>query len=175
MEGHSGTLTQVFYSLEFWALVLNFILLLAIFWRMGRKPLIAFLETRRALIQSSLQEAARIKADAEAKHAEYTKRLGDLDHALASLRAEMIQAGELERDRIVADAEGKAARMRQETQFLIEQRLKQLRIDLIQETVEAAISKAASVLAESTAAEQQKSAQHYLDQLSKIQPEGQEN
>ena len=39
---------------------------------------------------------------------------------------EMIKAGEAERDRIVAQAEEKAARMRKDTNFLIEQQIKQL-------------------------------------------------
>ncbi len=172
MTSHGADISHVLHSLPFWSLVLNFTLLLIVFVRMGRKPLLSFLQSRRETIQASLNEAAQIKAEAEAKHAEYTERLKQLDHDLASLRAEMIKAGELERDRIIADAETKASRLRHEAQFIIDQRLKQLRVDLTKETAEAAIQAANSILQqETTPQDQQRLAQNYLENLSRISPQ----
>lgn len=166
MENHSPDFMHVLHSLEFWALVVNFALLVFVIVRMGRQPLLTFLQSRRDAIQTSLTEAARIKTEAEAKHRHYSERLSHLDSELASLRAEMIKAGEQERDRIVAEAEIKAARLRHDADFIIEQKLKQLRIDLTKEAVEAAIEAAASLIRQqATAADQQKIAQDYLVHL----------
>lgn len=167
MESHSPDFMHVLHSFEFWALVVNFTLLVIVLVRMGRQPLLTFLQARRDAIQTSLTEAARIKAEAEAKHRQYSERLNQLDRELASLRAEMIKAGEEERDRIVAEAEAKAARLRHDAEFIINQKLKQLRIDLTKEAVEAAISAAEALIQkQATPADQQRLAQEYLEHLS---------
>jgi len=166
MEGHSADFVHVLHSFEFWALVVNFVLLVIVLVRMGRQPLLAFLQTRRDAIQTSLTEAERIKAEAEAKHRQYSERLNQLDKELASLRADMIKAGEQERDRIVAEAEVKAARLRHDAEFVIEQKLKQLRIDLTKEAVEVAINAAEALIRQqATPADQQRLAQEYLVHL----------
>ncbi|MCZ7682689.1 MAG: hypothetical protein M5U28_29400 [Sandaracinaceae bacterium] len=78
----------------------------------------------------------------------------------------MIQAGEAERDRIIAEAEARAARMRKDAQFVIDQQMKQLRTDLTREAIEAAIAAAGAVLAQQTgAADQQRLADEYLGKL----------
>ena len=170
MNSHSPDFMHVLHSLEFWALVVNFALLVFVVVRMGRQPLLTFLQSRRDAIQTSLSEASRIKAEAEAKHRQYADRLSQLDKELASLRAEMIKAGEQERDRIVAEAEAKAARLRQDANFIIEQKLKQLRIDLTKEAVESAIQAAESLIRQqATPADQQKIAQDYLEHLATSQ------
>ena len=46
------------------------------------------------------------------------------------------------RDRIVAEAEARATRMRDDTRFVIEQQMKQLRADLTREAIEAAVNAA---------------------------------
>ncbi len=78
----------------------------------------------------------------------------------------MISAGEKERDRILAEAEHKAARMRRESEFLIEQQAKQLRADLLREATESAVTAAEQLLIKSTTNfDQQRLAQEYLSSL----------
>jgi len=153
--------------------LVNFGLLVALFVWMFRDSVSKALKARRAEVEQALTEAARLKADAEAKHKEYSERLARLDQELGQIRKDMISAGEKERDRIVADAEHKASRMRREAKFLIEQQIKQLRADLTSETVEAAIAAAEQLLIKATTSfDQQRIAQEYLaalDQNSKGQ------
>ena len=150
----------------------NFAVLLGIVIYLAKKPTKSFLVSRRAEVVEGLEEAKRLKEAAEAKYAEYQKRLANLDNELAELRTEIVKSGEAERDRIVAEAEHKAARLRKDTQFLIEQQLKQLRVDLTREAVESAISAAHAVLSQNTSAtDQERVAREYLQKLTTAKSE----
>jgi F-type H+-transporting ATPase subunit b len=163
---HVAHPSDVYEPIEFWGAVVNFGLLIVVLVALGKKPMASFLSSRRRAVEEGLAEAQRMKSQAEAKHKEYSERLEQLDREIAEIKREMVKAGEAERDRIVADAEAKAARMRRETSFLIEQQMKQLRVDLTREAVEAACEAADAVLREQTgSADQQRLAQDYLERL----------
>jgi F-type H+-transporting ATPase subunit b len=177
-EGHGGEgghgamptgwdgCVHVWGQTPFVASVVNFGVLLAVLVAIGRKPLLNYLKERRVAVEEGLTEAERMKKEAQAKYDEYTSRLEQLDKELEQLRHEMIKAGEAERDRIVAEAEEKAARMRRDTEFVIEQQMKQLREDLKREAVEAAIQSATETLRnKATSADQERLAQQYLESL----------
>ena len=147
---------------------MNFFVLIGLFVFLFKDKLKSFLKERRAAIEVELNEAARLRAEAEAKHKEYSERMAKLDQELAQIKREMIAAGEKERDRIVADAEEKASRMRKEAEFIIEQQMKQLREDLKRETGDAAIEAAEQLLVKATTSfDQQRLAQEYLAAMQK--------
>jgi F-type H+-transporting ATPase subunit b len=151
---------------SFIATVVNFLIWLAIVIVLLRKPLMEYLRTRRLSVIEGLEQSKRLREAAEQKHAEYTERLANLDKELAKLRQEMIQAGESERDRIIAEAEARAARMRRDAQFVIDQQMKQLKADLTREAIEAAIAAAEQMLRDQTATpDQQRLAEAYLGNL----------
>jgi F-type H+-transporting ATPase subunit b len=144
----------------------NFAILVGLLVWLGRKPTQAFLVSRRAAVVDGLEEAQKMKAAAEAKYNEYQARLANLDLELAKIGAEIVASGEADRQAIIAEAERKASRLRRETEFLIEQQLKQLRVDLTKETVEAALLAAEKVLRErATSDDQQRLAKAYLTRL----------
>jgi F-type H+-transporting ATPase subunit b len=96
--------------------------------------------------------------------------MAKLDQELAQIKQDVIAAGIKERDRIVAEAEHKAARMRQEAHFIVEQQVKQLRADLTREAVEGAVAAAEALLLKTTTSyDQQRLAQDYLNALSNNQ------
>ncbi|MFW5876696.1 MAG: hypothetical protein ACOCXM_08160 [Myxococcota bacterium] len=164
-DGHDVSPAEVFSltNYEFWGPIVNFLAVLLIITVFGGPRIRAFLVARRKEIAEGLEEAQRLKTEAEAKYEEYASRLDQLDQEMARIRQEMVKAGEAERDRIVSEAEAKAARMRRETQFVIEQQMKQLREDLTKEAVHAAIQAAETVLKEKvTADDQQRLAKQYL-------------
>ncbi len=163
---HEVHIEEVWAPIEFWGAIVNFTLLIVVFVMLGRKPVATYLSSRKQNIEEGLAEAQRMKAQAEAKYEEYSGRLEQLDSEIEEIRAEMVKAGEAERDRIVAEAEAKSARVRRETDFLIEQQIKQLKVDLTQEAVEAAVTAAEQVLRETTnPADQQRLAQTYLERI----------
>ena len=164
--GHGGWDTEALA-----ASVVNFVVLVGLFTYLFRDKLRSFLKERRASVEQALKEAARMKAEAEVKHKEYSERLARLDQELAQIKAEMIAAGRTERDRIIADAEQKAARMRKEAEFIIEQHVKQLRVDLSREAAATAIAAAEQLLLRATTTyDQQRLAQEYLTAIAKTRP-----
>jgi F-type H+-transporting ATPase subunit b len=149
----------------------NFAILIALFTYLFRDKVKSFLTERRAEVEQQLQEAARLKAEAEVKHKEYSERLAKLDQELGQIKADMIAAGKAERDRIVAEAEHKAARLRREAEFIVEQHVKQLRADLSHEAASEAIAAAEQLLLRATTTyDQQRLAQDYLKSLSETAP-----
>ena len=156
------------------AQITNFLMWLAIVVFLGRKPLAEFLKNRRLSVEEGLIEARDLKEAAEAKYEDYSERLEHLDDELAKLRSEMEQAGDLERARILEDAEAKAARMRRDTNFIIEQQMKQLRTDLTREAIDAAVSAAEKVLVDQVGSpDQTRLANDYLTSVTRtIQDEG---
>ena len=152
--------------IELVASFVNFAVLVGLLVFLARKPTQAFLASRRAAVVDGLAEAQRMKAAAEAKYNEYQARLANLDAELAQIKSEIIASGEAERERIIAEAERKSARIRRETEFLIEQQLKQLRADLTRESVEAAMTAAEKLLRERTTDDdQQRLARAYTSKL----------
>jgi F-type H+-transporting ATPase subunit b len=92
---------------------------------------------------------------------------------MVQIRADMVKAGEAERDRIVAQAEEKAARMRKDAGFLIEQQIKQLRKDLAREAASAAVLAAQDLLQKDTTdSDQDRLAEAYLERLDEVIEEG---
>jgi F-type H+-transporting ATPase subunit b len=148
------------------ASVVNFAILIALFVYLFKDSLKKFLIERRATVERELLEAARLKAAAEAKHKEYSDRLAQLDQELAQIKSDMQAAGTKERDRIIADAEHKAAQMRKETAFIIDQQIKQVRVELSREAADAAVSAAGELLLRATTTyDQQRLAQEYLTSI----------
>ena len=158
---------------EFQGTLVNFgALILLIAWVIRKKGNPALAE-RRKQVEAELEEAQRLRAEAEKRHMETAMRLEKLDHEMVQIRAEMIKAGEAERDRIVEQAEEKAARMRRDTSFLIEQQIKQLREDLTREAASAAVSAAQDLLQKSTTdSDQDRLAEAYLERLDEVIEEG---
>jgi len=155
-----------FNPLELAASITNFLMWLALVVFLARKPLAEFLKNRRLSVEEGLVEAKQLKEAAEEKFDDYSRRLEHLDEELENLREEMVQAGEVERDRILAEAEARAARMRKDSQFVIQQQMKQLRTDLTREAINAAVDAAESLLSEQVKdADQTRLAQNYLETI----------
>ena len=149
-------------------ILVNALVLYAIYYYMGKKPVSEGLKSRRDTIAKELDEAAKVKAEAQAKLTEYSDRLDKLDHELDRMKQELIVAGEKDRDRIVKEAEEKAERMRRDAKFLLDQELKQLRIDLLKHIVETAVIAAEQVLkSRLSAQDHDRLADEYLAQLGK--------
>lgn len=168
------TVTGLLNDRVFQGTVINFLVLVALLAWVIRKKANPALAARRAEVEKELAEAQRLRADAERRHRETATRLEKLDQEMAQIRHEMVKAGEAERDRIVAQAEEKAARMRRDTSFLIEQQIKQLRKELTQQAANAAVLAAQALLQkETTSADQDQLAEAYLTRLEEVLEERQ--
>jgi F0F1-type ATP synthase membrane subunit b/b' len=150
----------------FIAMLINFGILAAGYYFLGRKPVAAGLQARRDTISKDIEEAQRMKVEAEARAKTYQSKLEKLEEELAAARESLVRAGEAEGERIVREAETKAERMRKDAEFLVQQELKQLRGELLRGTVDAAIAAAEELLKKRvTSADQERLAEDYLADL----------
>jgi F-type H+-transporting ATPase subunit b len=154
----------------FLALLLNTLGLVWVVWRYGRRPVSDALKKRRATIMQGIDDAARMRDDAEERLAEYEDKLEHLDDEIERLKREMREAGEAERARILAEAKERRTRMERDAHLLIEQELKAAREDLVRDAVAAAMKSAAERLAKSlSAADHQRIADEYLTAIDRAQ------
>jgi F0F1-type ATP synthase membrane subunit b/b' len=148
------------------AMLVNFGILAAGYYLLGKKPIAAGLQSRRDTISKEIEEAQAMKREAEERSKIYQQKLERLEEELRSARESLVQAGEAESERIVRDAEAKADRMRKDAEFLVEQELKQIRGELWRDTVEAAVAAAEDLLKKRvTSADQERLAEEYLADL----------
>lgn len=148
-NGHHGGpihLRDILTNPEFGAAAINFVLLVILLVRFGKRPIGNFLGDRRRVMERSINEAAEAKAKAEAVHEEYTARLAQLDTELEQLRADIARSAEEDKKQIIADAEETARRLRGETEALIDQHRKALTADVRREVVDAAVAAAEQAL-----------------------------
>jgi len=147
----------------FGALLLNAAILYYLLYRFAKKPISEGLVNRRNAVMRGMDDAARMKRDAEKRLAEYEAKLEHIDEEVERVRREMREAGELERTRILAEARARRERMERDARLLIEQELKAAREALVAETVEAAVRTAKTTLASQiNLGDQQRLADEYL-------------
>jgi len=150
----------------FIAMIVNFGILVAGYYLIGKKPIAAALQNRRSAIAKEIEDAEQMRREAEARAKTYQAKLDRLDEEMRTAREALVRAGEAERDRIVAEAEENAERMRKDAEFLVEQEIKQIRQDLWREAVEGAVAAAEELLKKRvTSADQERLAEDYLADL----------
>jgi len=150
----------------FLAMVINFGLLVGGFYYFGKAPVAAALQERRDSIAKGIEDAQRMKREAEARARDYDAKLASLEVDARAAREALVRVGEAERDRILAEVDAKAERMRKGAEFLVEQEMKQLRQDLWRSAVEAAVASAETTLRQSVSpADQERLAEEYLREL----------
>ena len=145
------------------AALINFAILAFVYVYFGRKPIAAALTARREEVSKQIEEAQRIKREAEARSTQYASKLEDLGQELEATKGALAAAGATEKARIVREAEEKAHRMERDAEFMLQQERKQLRLDLQREAVAAAIVEAEQLLrTKLTAADQERVAEEFL-------------
>ncbi len=150
----------------FLAMLINFAILAAGYYWLGRKPIAHGLQSRRETIAREIEEAQRMRKEAEARAKQYQAQLDNLTQEMTTARDSLLRAGEAERERLVREAEAKAERLQRDAQFLVEQEIKQMRQDLWRDAVEAAVSAAQELLKQRvTPADQERLAEEYLAEL----------
>jgi len=151
------------------ALLLNTGILFYLLWRFGRRPVSDALKKRRTAIMHGIEDAARMRDDAEERLAEYEDKLEHLDDEIERFKREMREASEAERTRVLAEAKERRVRMERDAHLLIEQELKTAHQELVREAVASALHKATERLARGlTAADQQRMADEYLAAIDSV-------
>lgn len=148
------------------AMLFNFALLIWIYIRFGKKPIQEGLESRREEIAKEIEEAQRMKKEAKGRAKKYQALLAGLAEELEATKLGLIEAGRADKDRIVREAEEKAVRMRKDAVFMLDQEIRQMKVDLVKETVDVAVAAAEELLKKRiTQADQERLADEFLMQL----------
>lgn len=148
------------------AAVLNFSLLAFIVYRFGKKPVAEALMKRKQAIMGEIDNATRLKGEAEKRLEDYKGKLAHLEETLSELKAEHAIQAEAEKKHLLAELEERRARMRRDAEFRIEQELKAARAELLQEAVRGAVSAAEQiVLQQANAQDLERIAEDYLQSI----------
>jgi len=145
-----------------WALV-NFAVFLGILSRILWAPLKKGWESRHDSIKRELDEATRLRKEAEAKLAEFTRKVAHVDDEVKTLLAQLKHDAEGDRARIIAAAEQEAHRLKVEADRQIQVEIERARAELRKETVDAALKAAEQLLTSRiTADDQRRLADQYV-------------
>jgi F-type H+-transporting ATPase subunit b len=126
----------------FLATGLNWLILMSLIVVFARKQLPAALKKRKASIVSGMEEAGRIKAQAENRLTELEEKLSHVDEEIELIKAEMQRASEIERERILQEAEERRVRIERDAARLIETELEGAKDQLRRDVVTAALEQA---------------------------------
>jgi len=137
----SGVLLKDF----FWR-VLNFSVVVAILVYFLRKPLKNGLSGRSEGIEKALAEAKKMKEDAEAKFAEYDRKLEQATAEIAEIGAAIRREGELEKEKILTSAKAMAKKIEQDAEKTAVLEVAKARTELQREAVQLAVGVAEELL-----------------------------
>lgn len=137
---------------------INFAGLLAILYYALRKSVPQALRDRRESVARELTAALEAKEAAEAKLADYQKRVADLESEAAQLRKDFNAEGELQKAAIIRDAEAAAENIRKNAAAAGEREARRITDELRSEAVRQALALAEEILKKSYSAADQKKA-----------------
>ena len=127
-EAHRSTVLDMTYRF------INFAILFSVLYYVLAKPLKEFLASRSDTIKKSLDEAKKVREEAEKRYKEYQEKMERLVGDTKELRDSLIDEGNKEKARIIEEANKAAQRIKEQAQFSAEQEIKKARQALKEET-----------------------------------------
>lgn len=124
----------------------NFAVFIGILVKFAGPKLATYLRTRHDTIKEQLEEAARLRLEAEKKLAEYTTRISAVDAEVKTLIEEIRAESEAEKEQIRQQAAAHAAAVKRDADARVESEIARARLVLEREVVAAAVSAAERVL-----------------------------
>jgi F-type H+-transporting ATPase subunit b len=151
--------------------LVNFGVLAFILVKFGGSAINKALRARHDQLKTDLDEAARLRQDAEERFRAHEQRLGNLEREITAMLASIRQEAEQEKGRIIAGAEEKARRIQDETRFALEQQVKEAEQRFRAEVAQAAVKVADELLRRSvTAGDEQRLIQAFVSELAAARP-----
>ena len=143
--------------------LINFAIFLGLMSRLAWKPLKQYMAARHDAIAKNLDEAARLRAEAEKTLKVYQDKIGGIDREIDTLLAQIKKEAEAEKARIIATAEADAKRLKEDAERQIGAEIESARRELRRGVIEAAVAAAESSLKKNIGADdQRKMAEKYV-------------
>lgn len=127
---------------------LNFAVTIGLLAYFIAKPLRKGLAGRSEQIAASLEEAEKLRAEAEARYAEIEKKLANASEEIEAVKRELREDGEREKEKILAEARAMAEKIRAEAQKSAELEVERARRQLQAEASRMAVEIAEKMLRE---------------------------
>ena len=140
-EVESGVLMK-----DFLYRIFNFAIVIAILVYFLTKPIKKGLAGRREGIEKALAEAKKAKEEAEAKFAEYDRKLARATEEIAEISDSIRREGELEKIKIIDSAKQMAVKIEQDAEKAAELEVAKARTELQREAVQLAVGFAEDLL-----------------------------
>ncbi len=134
---------------------LNFVILVAILYKLLNKPIANFFSARRENIQSTLEDLEAKKREAERVAAEYQAKMAALEGETEKIIAELVAEGEAEKEKIIEAAKRQAEYLRQQAELAIQQEVKLAKESLQHEVAEMSVQAAEELLRKNMQSEDQ--------------------
>ncbi len=151
--------------------ILNFGVLVFLLIKFGGPLVNKALKARHEQMKADMDEAARLRAAAQARFEQREKRLANIEQEIEAMRAAIKQEAEHDRARVVAAAEEKARRIADDARFQLDQQVKEAEIRFRAEVAAAAVKIAEEILRRSvTAADEQRLLHGFVAELSATRP-----
>ena len=135
------------------ALVINFGVLMALYYMLGKKPVTAALKQRRITIGKDIDEAQKLLDEAKERAKKYQGDLKNAEVDAATAKTGLISSGKGEVEHMLGEAKERAERMKRDADRLVDQERKQVHQDLLVETVDLAVHEATQILEKSVSAD----------------------
>jgi F-type H+-transporting ATPase subunit b len=116
----------------------------------------SFFLNRHESVKKAVEEAQRAKADAEAKAAEYTRKMADIEGELQKLKDTFASTAAAEKQRLLQEAEQTAKRIEKDTHALIQTELEKAQAALRADAADMAVKLAEDILRKEIKADDQK-------------------
>lgn len=150
----------------FAAFVFDTLLLYGLLYAVAKKPVREGLRKRKDNILRGMDEAAKMRREAEGQLKFYEEKLAKIDDDIEHIRREMRVAAESESSRILVEAKERRIRMERDAHHLVEQELKAVRETLSAEVIAGAMRSAEQRLREQISdADQMRLGEEYLAEI----------
>ncbi len=125
---------------------INLAILVGVLVFFSRKPVTAFLKSRRSQVADNLSSSEKLLRESESRLAELKSKTENLDAELADIRRETAERAEREAAEIVAEAKATAARIERDAESAVERETLRAQQALRKEAAELAMELAADRL-----------------------------
>jgi len=152
--------------LSFLFKVINFLILMAIFIKVLKKPLGNFLRNRQSKVRQALEDAEKARQEAGRRMQEYERRLAHIDEEIDEIHRTLKEEGEREKARIIQEAERMAEEIKAQARATTEQEIRVAQRVLREEVADLAVQLAEEILKKSMSkSDQKKLVEEYVDQM----------
>jgi|GEM_PF-1570862 F-type H+-transporting ATPase subunit b len=126
--------------------VANFLILLTVLIYFAKDPLREYLAKRSKEISGSIDEAKKMRENAESSYQDLEYKLEWIEDEISGIESKIREEAERERSRIIEEAKKQIERIKNETEFTARQELKVAEARLREEAVKKALQLAEDIL-----------------------------